>query len=168
MIAKLALTIGLFTFASFSGAEAFECRTFLRNAKPNEVSQTKHLRLDPVSTREAIELLGDDGMGARSLRITREAEDVWLAKVRRNLPESAIHVTYRFSGSGGSSDRMRHIDDSKSSFRALIQPLPIRTLCRRGLYKVISGGFRLIGIGDDVSRPGSYLADLEVTLEVPG
>ncbi len=158
------LLAALLVVLSCVSAAAETCETQLRTASEGIVVTSEALRLDRLTAREALTLLGERGERSLPLPIRRSVPEFWRYKTRRSVSPRDLDIRYTLDDGNGARGTLRHQDDETQSIPVSLIPRPPEVLCSGGQYHIIAGGFDLHGLASDIGRAGQF--SLEVNVDV--
>ena len=124
-------------------AFAGDCRDDLVSAREGMIEMRGTARTRTVSSREALDLLGQRGERASALQFQREVEDFWRRKVKQTVEPQDLIVRYRVDGVPGNAGYAEHSDTGAQRFPVRLIPKQPRVLCEDSEYRIVSGGFTL-------------------------
>jgi len=146
-------------------ASARDCRDDLASAREGMIEMRGAVRTRTVSSREALDLLGERGERALSLEFQREVEDFWRRKVKRSVEPHDFVVRYRIDGVISNAGHAEHVDTKAQRFPVRLIPKPPRVLCEDSEYRIVSGGFFLNARATGIGLSGLYALNVEVDVE---
>ena len=163
LVPSLALAV---TVGTAGAVQAADCRTDLASAGEGMVAMGGAARTRAVTSREALGILGRSGGRSTALTFQREVEDFWRRKVRSDIEPEDLTVRYTLSEGGERTGLARHEFAGDESFPVRILPTRPIVLCENRDFRIISGGFTLIGQAAAIGMAGRYAVEIDVDVDI--
>ena len=164
MILRSFLLAWVFVLGVVGQGNAESCETQLRMAHDGILPSTGTVRLERLTAREALSLLGERGERSLPLSVRRTVLEFWRYKARRSIAPRELEVRYLLNGRDGSRGDLYHRDDIAQTIPVTLIPHPPKTLCSDGEYHIIAGGFDLHGLASDIGRAGTFALEIDVNV----
>ena len=143
----------LLALTAAAPAEAMSCRQALRSAPLGQVRIDAPVRLEAVSSQEALGKLEGGGV----LEVRRRVDDFWWRKVRAEVAPSDLQVQLRRI-----QRQLQHTQEPAQRIEVRLEPTSTRVVCEDRHHRILGGGFTLVARAGAIGLAGLYALEVEV------